>query len=264
MVNSGKRKFIEGRFINVVAALLVAFMVADGFFSIKANGVEKSKQIICLSNMKQLGLGMLQYSQDYDGNLPQGIRPSSDAATAGVGWAIQLWPYIKSEHDFACPDDSSETGLKGLPKVSYALNSNAALYPKLKEMVNPSKTILLFEVSNSRSPVDFYPNPEQIARFPLSAVGDGTQSTLTDGQPGNHLRLATGKIGGRAFTRSCSPRHREGSDYLMADGHVKWLLPTWVSSGSNAATSSLDQSGAVIGQAAGTACTEYETTFSTK
>ena len=86
---------------------------------------EKALQASCLSNMKQLCLGMLMYAQDWDEVLP------------GETWAKDIYPYIKNEQVFVCPSRPD------LP-VGYAMNEKLLL-AKLAEIPRVGETALIFE-----------------------------------------------------------------------------------------------------------------------
>ncbi len=71
-----------------------------------------------MSNMKQLGLALTQYSQDYNNLLP------SPAISDGNGWREAVYPYVKSTNVYRCPDDE-RSGSKDTPNHlpnSYAAN----------------------------------------------------------------------------------------------------------------------------------------------
>jgi prepilin-type processing-associated H-X9-DG protein len=73
----------------------------------------------CMSNMKQLGLALIQYSQDYNETLPR------DTNAAGHGWREAIYPYVQSPGVYRCPDDQRDTShasLDNLPE-SYAANA---------------------------------------------------------------------------------------------------------------------------------------------
>ena len=73
----------------------------------------------CHSNLKQLGLAMVQYSQDYDNTLP------TYASANGHGWREAVYPFVKSVGVYRCPDDPRDAGQatpENLPK-SYAANN---------------------------------------------------------------------------------------------------------------------------------------------
>jgi len=76
--------------------------------------------------MKQIGLGVLQYVQDYDETYPVGWDGSGPFWGAKQTWCGRIAPYIKSVAVFSCPDD----GLQGTPStpgigtyISYAGNA---------------------------------------------------------------------------------------------------------------------------------------------
>lgn len=58
-----------------------------------------ARRSACVSNMKQLGLAMMQYTQDYDGELP----PVSQPVGKGT-WREAIYPYVKATDVYRCPD----------------------------------------------------------------------------------------------------------------------------------------------------------------
>ena len=85
-----------------------------------AQAREKARQASCLSNTKQLGLGIYQYIQDYDEALPMGGY--NYAGTYGSRWYRDVYPYVKNLGVFICPS-KNETGW--VP----SLNSNLPFTP---------------------------------------------------------------------------------------------------------------------------------------
>jgi general secretion pathway protein G len=96
--------------ISLLAALLFpAFLTARG----------KARQVVCASNLRQSGLGIAMYAQDYDGLYPHAVDPSDRAAPGGWGLFPEfaeaipsiglvqevLQPYLSSRQVFACPAD---------------------------------------------------------------------------------------------------------------------------------------------------------------
>ena len=101
----------------VVAVLLVLFLA---LFPAFPRSHHRARQVACMSNEKQLGLGLLQYVQDNDNLLPVGMKTAPGLQTrTGLGWARQIFPYVKSDNTFRCPEDASDSGT-----VSYGYNSN--------------------------------------------------------------------------------------------------------------------------------------------
>lgn len=72
---------------------------------------EQARRASCASNLKQLGLAVLMYVQDYDERFPcgdnwHGDNPAVDAQYY-CGTTFMLRSYIKSERIWRCPDDSN-------------------------------------------------------------------------------------------------------------------------------------------------------------
>lgn len=226
----------------------------------------------CISNMKQLAIAALQYSEDYDGQLP----PSYHGAPQT--WAGRLFPYLATTTVYHCPDDPTDYdwSLKsaGCP-VSYGINANLTGRKgrnsgiALADLESPSHTVLFFEVKNDVTQLTISDEgTEGYKETPptlfVSPAGDGSGARPAYGYVGtdaNPLEYATGKIGGRTEIVG-KPRHHGGSDYAAVDGHVIWLPPYRVSGG----TSNPSPHGAQdqpLGAAAGTG-RHYALTFSTR
>ncbi len=193
--------------IAVVAAILYpVFHKAYG-----PCGGEEARHISCLSQEKQLGLALLQYTENNDNFLPNIADPPGSRRTWRTALTMFM-PYLRTDriHNsiFHCPDAACSNGPDGLP-VGYAANysgtynggpldkGNGAFagpgsYPlSLSKFPEPDKLILLCEVDHSTAP-EF--NIDDPVRFP----------------PTKHI---------------LSVRHSDGSNYLLADGHSKWYRP---------------------------------------
>jgi len=112
--------------IELLAVIVIVVVVVAFLFPIPSKPREKSWQVTCLSNEKQLGLGLMQYQQDYDQRFPRGVQPANN----GSGWAGAVYPYVKNQYVFKCPDDTASQSVAGgvtLYPVSYAMNSEAVI-----------------------------------------------------------------------------------------------------------------------------------------
>lgn len=298
--NNMKNFIIKKAFtlIELLIVIAIIAIIAAIIFPVFARVREKARQASCSSNMRQLGLGFLQYTQDYDENYPAGSQ-----GFLGQGWAGIIYPYVKSAGVYKCPDDSTAPRKNGNVisyPVSYAGNLNI-LRPdgsgapddpqaglSLASLTSPVKTVLLCEVQGIYAPVT----------DPLERNGaNGMASSVTRGSEGGSVypyanstigegQLATGCLGGE----DCRPvgsgpgntgfaaklgRHTNGSNYAMADGHVKWLRGSQVSSGPTAPTEDCNPDGSpalpdcvlppdTSGMAAGTGNSRFTVTFSTR
>jgi prepilin-type processing-associated H-X9-DG protein len=76
---------------------------------------------------------------------------------------------------------------------------------------------------------------------------------------GNPIRTAGASTDANTYNQPLHGRHTDASNFLLADGHVKWIRGTSVSSGPNANTSTDAQNGS---QSAGTGASGFAATFS--
>ena len=111
--------------IELLVVIAIIAILAAILFPVFAKVREKARQTACLSNLKQIGLADMQYSQDYDEALiPDYIGPS--ASWLGYGgnqrWQDLMQPYVKSLAVFNCPDDPNS----GPAKYQYSNGSEAA------------------------------------------------------------------------------------------------------------------------------------------
>ena len=245
--------------IELLVVIAIISILAAILFPVFATAREKARQSTCASNMKQLGLGLIQYVQDFDETFPcqgPGTTPTP------LGWAEAVYPYVKSINVYACPDDSSTLQGGTYVRDSYAMNSNfytgtGASAIAQSNLSASSSTVAVFEVQS----VQFVVLPptaatwqapglggDSIANGHGSATGNGSTSNAWGTACPNSFNAwsssgyglyATGAIGGCSALKLISTgigAHSGGANYLAADGHVKYLLPTLVSGGVAAAT----------------------------
>jgi len=107
--------------IELLVVIAIIAILAAILFPVFAKVREKARQISCVSNSKQVGLAVLQYAQDYDETMPNATINSMQIWSVGTPyafWSLQVLPYIKDIHAFACPDDSLGGGPD--PSVTWA------------------------------------------------------------------------------------------------------------------------------------------------
>jgi prepilin-type N-terminal cleavage/methylation domain-containing protein len=112
--NHGRKGFtlIELLVIIAIIAILSAIL-----FPVFAQVREKARQTTCLSNLKQIGLGITQYTQDYDEVMPPAWQSSDGHWDDNLyaRWSDLIFPYIKSGGVFNCPDMISSGGEADAP-----------------------------------------------------------------------------------------------------------------------------------------------------
>jgi prepilin-type processing-associated H-X9-DG protein len=221
--------------------------------------------------MKQLGLGFMQYIQDYDEVYPCG----------NSGWAGHtIYPYVKSKDAFTCPSDvlageagkstycygsgaSCRTCVNNCVESSYGFNGlsiQVTVPIQMSQFTASSKTVLLFEVSGSYTdpsdPLEFGSIEDQnggagaIRGGNSNGTGNRINRVYMMGLDGQTPIPSVFYKGNDSTQELLKGRHNEGANYLACDGHVKWLLPTLTSTGKFPASPDCDQNG---GSANGTA-----------
>jgi prepilin-type processing-associated H-X9-DG protein len=146
----------------------------------------------CQSNLKQIGLGMMQYMQDYDDHMPIVAVTAPDP----YGWADAIQPYVKSTQILQCPtefvigsNDPRKTGY-----TDYWYNTNLSGL-SIAKVTNPAMTLML---------------------------GDGN-----DGTDATNARYTLRSLPPTWLNGTTMPpyRHFGFANYTFVDGHVKSLMP---------------------------------------
>ena len=106
--------------IELLVVIAIIAILAAILFPVFAQAREKARQTACLSNMKQLTLGMVMYAQDYDETFPEwkwdqcysgGSLPACVNNGGGL-WHNAIFPYVKSAGVYSCPSDARQAGVK--------------------------------------------------------------------------------------------------------------------------------------------------------
>jgi prepilin-type N-terminal cleavage/methylation domain-containing protein/prepilin-type processing-associated H-X9-DG protein len=135
--SKGRRAFT---LIELLVVIAIIAILAAILFPVFAQAREKARATSCLSNMKQIGLGIMMYAQDYDENYPlffagqcariQNPLNAEDkpGGTAGIGrwamWHYQIYPYLKNWQIYSCPSDKPQPAgfIPGFYNISYGYN----------------------------------------------------------------------------------------------------------------------------------------------
>ncbi|MBV9467927.1 MAG: type II secretion system protein [Abitibacteriaceae bacterium] len=93
--------------IELLVVIAIISILASMLFPAFSRAREQARKIVCISNMKQIGLGIMQYNQDYDERFPIG-HPFWAALNSPPPPAAQFLvnvvdPYIKSTQIWNCP-----------------------------------------------------------------------------------------------------------------------------------------------------------------
>ncbi|MGQ9731855.1 MAG: prepilin-type N-terminal cleavage/methylation domain-containing protein [Candidatus Zipacnadales bacterium] len=174
--------------LELLVVIAIIVLLAGILLPTFARAQAKARQSTCLSNLAQIGKAFLMYAADYDDGLPIEWYPN------GGGFRQDLQPYLASSQVFFCPSQPGETTSSyGMPAwtawMSYWEGS-----ARLAAATSPGDSLLLAEQWSSwfsaRDPVH-WPSPW----WP--------------------------ELGNIAWSR-----HDGGANYLLVDGHCKWLRRT--------------------------------------
>jgi len=98
--------------IELLVVIAIIAILAAILFPVFAKAREKARQTSCLSNAKQISLGIMMYMADYDQRTPQ--ARFGDVVIAGtsehVTWKRVIFPYVKNWNCYECPSKPGHWG----------------------------------------------------------------------------------------------------------------------------------------------------------
>jgi prepilin-type N-terminal cleavage/methylation domain-containing protein/prepilin-type processing-associated H-X9-DG protein len=240
---TAKKRFPGFTLIELLIVVAIIALLAAILFPVFSRARESARRASCQSNLKQIGLAVMQYVQDYDEHFMQGNQTNLNYI--GEGWAGQLLPYAKSDNLFRCPDEAGRPhnpAPAGTKYYSYryniglvrdqngAGNNNFDKVVRMAQLNAVSQTVLIYEAS-------VYPFTMSESETG-SAAGNGekTDTTAGWGIPSGTSMLPVAQWIAKEMPIQPYERHLGGANFLAADGHVKWLRPEQVSYGYRSST----------------------------
>ena len=170
--------------IELLVVIAIIAILAAILFPVFARARENARKSSCMSNEKQIGIGIMQYLQDYDEKYP--VQDEK----VGYLWFNPVQPYIKSKQVFRCPsatDDAHNDKVANTPS-DYVQNGFFARGQSQAQFQTVAEQIMVAERADNTTDIDYHPwDPAEFK---------------------SHIATL---------------RHLDGANYLFADGHVKWL-----------------------------------------
>jgi len=98
--------------IELLVVIAIIAILAAILFPVFAQAKAAAKKTACLSNNKQIGIGMMLYTNDNDDTYPGNDQwePSplnSNPSDPRMPYDLMIMPYVKNEQIFVCPDDTT-------------------------------------------------------------------------------------------------------------------------------------------------------------
>lgn len=230
--------------IELLVVIAIIAILAAILFPVFAQAREKARQITCVSNEKQIGLGILQYQQDYDETFP--MLHYNDANGNEVRWFDAVGPYIKNGDKYAFDNRYSGAGgiwsCPDMPAVqpagygaNYDLFREGAPYgtPKtiiLASLDTPADTVMIAEKGENDGNSSWL--QFQTWEGNWTAKGGGTAANnysypdhldVLPSHDCDYQASANQPSWGNWNGCSMMPRYRHTgmSNFLFSDGHVK-------------------------------------------
>lgn len=194
--------------IELLVVIAIIAILAAILFPVFSRARENARRTSCLNNMKQLGLGLMQYTQDYDEKLPKFVAQAPGGNSINhfmanlpyMNWQQVIYPYTKSYQINYCPSATPAAAPWG-PDVNYY---NATNYRGNGVVIERGLSLAAIDevatviVAQERDEITHYAQ-----LFPDDQNDNGIYRYWLLGD--NNL-------------------HFGGSNLMYADGHAKWKL----------------------------------------
>jgi prepilin-type N-terminal cleavage/methylation domain-containing protein/prepilin-type processing-associated H-X9-DG protein len=190
--------------IELLVVIAIIAILAAILFPVFARARENARRASCQSNLKQIGLGILQYSQDYD-------EKWVPLRGGGIGsWKQRVQPYVKSTQLFRCPSNTDNTVV---PSGDVA----TATYPELFRSYAANIRIIGDNTGISHAVLQSPATKIMVTENKGNNPGDSREgigwNDWGGANPGN-------------WNNEAAVPHLGTWNCLFADGHVKALRPT--------------------------------------
>jgi len=210
MINNVKRRSSSGfTLVELLVVIgIIAILIAISFPYIKS-AMAKANMIKCSSNLHFIGVGMISFAGDNNGNLPESggtiLYNNTDPTTGKQGWTQQLQPYVGTNPSvFQCPEGMNLSGngtysyFNGA-HAGYSANHGSFAAVSLVKCHDLSRHIISGDIS--------FPGVYGNSGSTDADKDDYTQDPAFDG--------------GTVTSPITIPIHLGNSNLLFGDGHVE-------------------------------------------
>ena len=229
--------------IELLVVIAIIAILAAILFPVFAQAREKARSISCLSNQKQLGLGLMMYAQDYDETFP--IGGWNDSANNRYGrWYADVASYIKNTQIRNCPSsqfpvsnynyltngDGSNGSDYGInPSISDWFDASSYVHnmTRMATLAAPAGLVAVSDVAQLKATVQSGGNVLTPKNWKGYAEGYSDWNvTGPEGfnQYGPYFNYMNANLNeGDGNLRRPIGLHNDGANVCFADGHAKWF-----------------------------------------
>jgi prepilin-type N-terminal cleavage/methylation domain-containing protein/prepilin-type processing-associated H-X9-DG protein len=242
--------------IELLVVIAIIAILAAILFPVFAQARAKARQTACLSNMKQIGIGLMMYVQDYDEVYPCINRGFITGNTTAfyMMWTAQVMPYVKNTGIFECPDaimnnrSTPNQDYICLPPVGVSrgaacistTGANWDIAPGLGAYRAPWKQygvnehMVFYDDNTGRTFDQRVDNPRPISMASIGKaadvpfVADSAHCLIPTLDRVMHANINRGDWWAYPAPGSANrldprtARHTGGSNLVFSDGHAKW------------------------------------------
>ena len=184
--------------IELLVVIAIIAILAAILFPVFARAREKARQASCSSNLKQIALGALMYTQDYDEvTVPAGNWDGKEY------WQLTIYPYTNNTQIFHCPSDSRREFAYHGQQLYYGYAQFTHLGQPMADIKRPASVIM---TGDGVHPAVAYPQG-------CTTGCCGAWRSIYQG----------GYCENDGAPEPSDMNHNEGDNCAYWDGHVKWL-----------------------------------------
>ena len=229
---AGSCKHTGFTLIELLVVIAIIAILASILFPVFARARENARRTRCLSNMKQIGLGLIQYTQDNDERYPRawcGTNTTAGgdcAVITGNGspasyfnvkqynsggstthyetWMDYIYPYVKNVQAFVCPSYSPANANLPYPNYGYSValsgfDTRTVRFGGPSVLWTPTSTAAVKRSSEVAAMMEF--------TYPMNYAAEPNVMYSSVVNPANDVWTP----------------HLDGGNIVYADGHAKWM-----------------------------------------
>jgi prepilin-type N-terminal cleavage/methylation domain-containing protein/prepilin-type processing-associated H-X9-DG protein len=195
--------------IELLVVIAIIAILASLLLPALAAAKQKAWKISCISNLKQIGLGMRMFADDNDDHYPQSggslTWNLADPNAPTNGWMQQIYAYVQNTNVYHCPGNAQLPSQNRSP-FNYFNGVRAAYVAAGGQRAAVNGRQILF-------PAAYVLSGDTIDTGQYFLVADDDKDDYSQNCVG-------GAVNGTPVVEWQA--HDKGQDILFADGHVKW------------------------------------------